>query len=163
MKILKIKLGKERQCHITKQLVHSFLVNIRISQPSKAMFTSASPRWTSLFSGWQILMSTSKECIKCMMPTTKCSCYAVYQVLNIQYHWQGNLLETIDFLFLFLEWRGRTGLLFGSHFDWKCNITHHFVPQENLWLTLRQENHMGAYLKVTLKFFMIEYIPQFYS
>ena len=39
-----IKLGKERQCHITKQLVHSFEVNIRISQPSKVMFTSASPR-----------------------------------------------------------------------------------------------------------------------
>ena len=39
MKILCIKLGKERQCHITKQLVHSFLVNIRISQPSKVMFT----------------------------------------------------------------------------------------------------------------------------
>ena len=35
---------KERQCHITKQLVHSFSVNIRISQPSKVMFTSASPR-----------------------------------------------------------------------------------------------------------------------
>ena len=35
---------KERQCHITKQLVHSFLVNIRISQPSKVMFTSALPR-----------------------------------------------------------------------------------------------------------------------
>ena len=26
--------------HITKQLVHSFSVNIRISQPSKVMFTS---------------------------------------------------------------------------------------------------------------------------
>ena len=25
------------QCHITKQLVHSFEVNIRISQPSKVM------------------------------------------------------------------------------------------------------------------------------
>ena len=35
---------KERQCHITKQLVHSFSVNIKISQPSKVMFTSASPR-----------------------------------------------------------------------------------------------------------------------
>ena len=35
---------KERQCHITKQLVHSFSVNIRISQASKVMFTSASPR-----------------------------------------------------------------------------------------------------------------------
>ena len=35
---------KERQCHITKQLVDSFSVNIRISQPSKGMFTSASPR-----------------------------------------------------------------------------------------------------------------------
>ena len=35
---------KERQCHITKQLVHSFSVNIRISQPSKVMFTSALPR-----------------------------------------------------------------------------------------------------------------------
>ena len=58
---------KERQCHITKQLVHSFSVNIGISQPSKVMFTSASPRWTSLFSGWQILMLTSKECINCIM------------------------------------------------------------------------------------------------
>ena len=35
---------KEIQCHITKQLVHSFSVNIRISHPSKAMFTEASPR-----------------------------------------------------------------------------------------------------------------------
>ena len=33
MKRLDIKLGKERQCHITKQLVHSFSINIRISQP----------------------------------------------------------------------------------------------------------------------------------
>ena len=41
MKILEIKLEIERQCHITKQLVHSFSVNIRISQPSKVMFTSA--------------------------------------------------------------------------------------------------------------------------
>ena len=31
------------------------------------MFTSTSPRWTSLFSGWQILMSTSKECINCIL------------------------------------------------------------------------------------------------
>ena len=46
-----------------------FSVNIRISQPSKVMFTSASPRWTALFSGWQILMSTSKECINCIMRT----------------------------------------------------------------------------------------------
>ena len=38
MTILKIRLGKERQCHITKQLVHSFSVNIRISQPSKVMY-----------------------------------------------------------------------------------------------------------------------------
>ena len=32
MKILQMKVGKERQRHITKQLVHSFSVNIRISQ-----------------------------------------------------------------------------------------------------------------------------------
>ena len=32
-----MKLGK-RECHITKQLVHFFSVNIRISQPSKVMF-----------------------------------------------------------------------------------------------------------------------------
>ena len=38
MKRLDIKLGKERQCHFTKQLVHLFLVNIRLSQPSKVMF-----------------------------------------------------------------------------------------------------------------------------
>ena len=44
MKILKIKLGKERQCHITNQSVHSFSVNNKISQPSKVMFTSASSR-----------------------------------------------------------------------------------------------------------------------
>ena len=43
MKRLYIKLGDERQCHITKQLVHSFFGNIRISQPSKVMFASASP------------------------------------------------------------------------------------------------------------------------
>ena len=47
--------------------MHSFSVNIRTSQPSEVMFTSASPWWTSLFSGWQILMSTSKECINCIM------------------------------------------------------------------------------------------------
>ena len=35
---------KERQCHITKQLMHSFSDNIRISQPLKVMFTSASPQ-----------------------------------------------------------------------------------------------------------------------
>ena len=34
-----IKLGKERLCHLTKQLMHSFSVNIRISQTSKVMFT----------------------------------------------------------------------------------------------------------------------------
>ena len=33
MKILDIKQGKERQRHITKQLVYSFSVNIRNSQP----------------------------------------------------------------------------------------------------------------------------------
>ena len=44
MKIFKIKLGKERQCHITKQLVHSFEVDIRISQLSKVVFTLASLR-----------------------------------------------------------------------------------------------------------------------
>ena len=32
IKRLDIKLGKEHQCHITKQLVHSFSVNIRISR-----------------------------------------------------------------------------------------------------------------------------------
>ena len=40
MKRLDIKIGKERQCHITKQLMHSFEVNIRICQPLKVMFTS---------------------------------------------------------------------------------------------------------------------------
>ena len=35
-----MKLGNVRQCHITKQLAHSFSVNIRISQPSKVQFTS---------------------------------------------------------------------------------------------------------------------------
>ena len=34
MKRFDIKLGKERQFHITKQLVHSFSGYIRISQPS---------------------------------------------------------------------------------------------------------------------------------
>ena len=42
-KFINIKI-KERQCHSTKQLVHSFEVNIRISQPLKVMFTSALPR-----------------------------------------------------------------------------------------------------------------------
>ena len=49
MKILLTKLGKERQCHITKQLVHSFSVSI--SQPSKVIFTLALLQWTSVFSG----------------------------------------------------------------------------------------------------------------
>ena len=40
MKILYMKLGKEMQCHIAKQLVYSFSVNIKISQPSKVMFAS---------------------------------------------------------------------------------------------------------------------------
>ena len=39
MKTLDIKLGKEKQCHITKQLVHVFSVNIRISQPWQVRFT----------------------------------------------------------------------------------------------------------------------------
>ena len=39
MKRLYIKLEKERQSHIIDQLVHSVSVNIRISQPSKVMFT----------------------------------------------------------------------------------------------------------------------------
>ena len=34
-------LEKGGQCHITKQLMHSFSVNIRICQPSKVMSTSA--------------------------------------------------------------------------------------------------------------------------
>ena len=37
MRRLYIKLGKARQCHITKQLLHSFSVNARISQPLKVM------------------------------------------------------------------------------------------------------------------------------
>ena len=77
---------KERQCHITKQLVHSFSVNIRISQPFKVMFTSASPRWTSLFLGWQILMLTSKECINCIMKT--------HSWLHPHTHWDSMLYQT---------------------------------------------------------------------
>ena len=75
---------KERQCHITKQLVHSFSVNIRISQPSKVMFTSALPRWTSLFSGWQILMLTSKECINCIMANKAVSLWVCALTFNIR-------------------------------------------------------------------------------
>ena len=37
IKRLNIKLEKERQCHIIKQLMHSFLGNIRITQPSKVI------------------------------------------------------------------------------------------------------------------------------
>ena len=36
-------LEKGRQCHITKQLIQSFSVNIRISQPSNSV-----TQWTSL-------------------------------------------------------------------------------------------------------------------
>ena len=39
MKIFYIKLGNERQCHITKKFVHSFSNYITISQPSKLMLT----------------------------------------------------------------------------------------------------------------------------
>ena len=72
MKMFNITLGKEKHTvSHNKQLVHSFSVNIRISQPSKVMFTSASPQWKSLFSGWQILTLTSKECINCIVLTEK--------------------------------------------------------------------------------------------
>ena len=37
-------LEKGRHYHITKQLMHSFEVNIRMGQPSKVMSISASPR-----------------------------------------------------------------------------------------------------------------------
>ena len=47
-KIKKVKENRPEKSHITKQLMHSFEVNIRICQPSKVVFTSASPRWTSL-------------------------------------------------------------------------------------------------------------------
>ena len=53
----KIQLRKERQCHITKQLAHSFSAKIRISEPLKSMSIE------ELFSGRQSLMLTSKECI----------------------------------------------------------------------------------------------------
>ena len=36
MKILDIKLGKKRHCHITKQSMHPFEVNIRICQPENS-------------------------------------------------------------------------------------------------------------------------------
>ena len=42
MKILYIKLGNERQCHITKRLVHSFSVNIIVGKmrSSKVSFSA---------------------------------------------------------------------------------------------------------------------------
>ena len=43
MKQLDVNVGKERQCHITKQLVHSFSVNISIYQQE-----NSDVRWTSL-------------------------------------------------------------------------------------------------------------------
>ena len=52
---------------MTKQLVHCFSVNIRMSQTSKVMFTWALPWLTSLFPVWQILMLTLKECINCIL------------------------------------------------------------------------------------------------
>ena len=39
MKRIDIKLGKKTQGHITKQFVHSFGVNIRISKPFEVIFT----------------------------------------------------------------------------------------------------------------------------
>ena len=40
MKMLEIKLKKQRQTRITKQMVHSVSVNIRISQLLKVMLTN---------------------------------------------------------------------------------------------------------------------------
>ena len=57
------KTRKRETVSYTKQLVHSLSVNIRILQTLKVMFTSALPRWTSLFLGLQIPILTSKECI----------------------------------------------------------------------------------------------------
>ena len=44
MQLLYIQHGQWRQCYITKQLVHSFSANMKISQPLKVMFTSAKPK-----------------------------------------------------------------------------------------------------------------------
>ena len=53
----------ETCCHII-QLMYSFEVNIRICQPEKVIFTSAKSAEVNItFSGWQLLMLTSKECI----------------------------------------------------------------------------------------------------
>ena len=104
MKILKIKLGKERQCHITKQLVHYFSVTIRISQPSKVMFTEATPRWTSLFSGLQILMLSSKECINCIMCVSLVWTWSdVPPAGSFRPLWKWNILVSVrPFLFNFM-------------------------------------------------------------
>ena len=59
---IKIKKGWKKKTPITKQLMPSFEVNIRICQPSKLMFTEA-----ITFSGWQIQMLTLKECINCIV------------------------------------------------------------------------------------------------
>ena len=69
MKGLDIKLGIERQCHITKQLVHSFSANVKISRPSKVRLHRGEHhfRWLTnadeaemniIFEGWLILMLT---------------------------------------------------------------------------------------------------------
>ena len=46
-------------------LMHCFEVNIRICQPEKVMFTSVDVIIT--FSGGQILMLTSKQCVNCLV------------------------------------------------------------------------------------------------
>ena len=77
------KTRKRETVSYNKTVVAFFEVNIRISQLSKVMCISALQRWTSLFSGWQILMLTSKECINCIMLTW----WYYLSLLAKQLHW----------------------------------------------------------------------------
>ena len=69
------------------------------------MITSSSPRGTSLFSGWQILMLTSKECINCIL----LSCWSVSAMLLLN----DSKCFQIQTLYFFL-------LKYKSHY-WGCN------------------------------------------
>ena len=93
-KINFIKLGKERQCHITKQLMHSFSVYIRICQPENSDLQWGRVEVNTTFDGWLILMFTSEECINCIL------LYDSYKDLRrlaeTSFHWWHILMSTSD-------------------------------------------------------------------
>ena len=62
------------------------------------IYISTSPRWTTLFSGWQILMVTSKECINCIM-----SIYSFYIHFLWKTGWSLRCMHYFHFIVPFID------------------------------------------------------------